>query len=240
MLYVLHGTDTTKSREKVNALIRTLLSKKPDALLVRITGETFTEETLEEYISSLGLFEQKSIVVLDTVFESKENQSAVLAKLKEIESSDNIFILLEGKIDAKTLTRISKHATKSQEHMVPKKVAQKPDFNIFELSDALGERNRKKLWVIHQEGKLRNISDEEMHGILFWGVKNMILARNENDAKSAGLSPFVYGKAKRYASNFTKKELDQVSSKLVSLYHESRRGIISFDTALEQAILQMV
>ena len=238
MIYVLYGTDTAKSRKKLSTLINTLLTKKPDAMLIRTDGESFTESFIGEYAESQGLFEQKSIIVLDQVLENKTHQSSVLDSLELLQSSDNVFIFLEGKLDAKTVKKLSKHAAKIQECELPKAQKEHTSFNIFELSDALGMRNRKKLWVIYQEGKMRNVSSEEMHGILFWGTKNMLLSKEAKSAKEAGLSPFVYKKALGYAKNYSNDELEELSTTLVSLYHEARMGKVPFDIGLETLILE--
>ena len=148
MIYVLYGTDTAKSRDKLSKLISTLLSKKPDAMLVRANSENFEESFLLEHKESQGLFESKSIVVLDTVFEDETSKKIVLKNLEDLQSSENVFIILEGKLDAKALQKLTKFSTKVQECSDPKNKEKKSDFNIFELSDALGARNRKKLWVI--------------------------------------------------------------------------------------------
>jgi len=237
MIYVLYGTDTAKSRNKLSKLISTLLSKKPDAMLVRANSEDFKESFLEEHVQSQGLFEQKSIVVLDTIFENKVYKDIVLKKLKELQASNNVFVLLEVKLDAKSIEKLTKYSAKVQECSLPKTKEKKFDFNIFELSDALGARNRKKLWVIYQEGKMHNISDEEMHGILFWGTKNMLLCKKAKSATEAGLSSFVYRKAKSQSKNYSENELANISRALVQMYHHARRGQVSLTIAFERFIL---
>lgn len=239
MIYVLYGTDTIKSRAKLTSLINTLLTKKPDAMLMRTDAEHFTEEFVSEYVESQGLFEQKSIIVFDMVFEDKVYKEILLKKLKELQRSDNVFIFLEGKMEAKALQKFEKYASKIQECSLPKTKDNKSGFNIFELSDALGVRNRKKMWVMYQEGKTNNISDEEMHGILFWGVKNMILSKTSSSAQEAGLSPFVYKKATSQASKYSLNELIKLSQNLVRMYHESRRGVTEFSVAFERFILEL-
>ena len=52
MLYLLHGTDFKKSREKLHLLIEALLKKESSASQFRIDDENFSEDLLEEMISS--------------------------------------------------------------------------------------------------------------------------------------------------------------------------------------------
>lgn len=237
MLYVLFGEDTKKSREKLHSLIQTLLSKKKDAMLSHLNNENFDTADFLDHISSQGLFEQKSIIVLDSLFSNATDKAIVLDHIKKVSESSNIFIIIEGKLDAKTKTKLEKRSEKMQECALPKDVSKKPRFNIFDLSDALGRRDKKQLWVLYQAGGLNNISSEEMHGILFWGTKNMLLAKDAKSVKETNLSPFVYEKAKSYSENYSMTELGDLSSDLVKVYHESRRGKGSFSIQLEQLIL---
>ena len=236
MIYLLHGEDTTKAREKMHALVDSLRAKKPDASFFKIDNEHWSDAQLEEYISSPGLFEQKYIVVLDRVFENKEAKEYVLKNIKDVGVSENIFIILEGKLDKKTLTKFEKNAEKVVGFT--KKATKKSEkFNIFALSDAFGGRKKKELWVLFQKAVNAGISPEEIHGTLFWVVKSIILSKNTNNAKEAGLNPFVFRKSASFAKNFDEKELKNIFSSLVSMYHDARRGGMELGVALEVFIL---
>lgn len=237
MLYILYGTDMKKAREKLNSLIGTLLARKKDAALVRVPLEEFDPNHLSEYAGIQGLFAERSIIVFDSLFLDPANKECIVENVEVLKRSENVFILLEGDIDAKTLAKLSKYAEKVQEFAAPARKERKPAFNIFSLSDALGERNKKKLWVLYQTGKMHNMSDEEMHGILFWGVKNMLLSKDASDPGSAGLSPFVFRKASAFSKNYTERELITLSRGLMELYHKARRGAGSFEVLFEQFIL---
>ena len=78
-----------------------------------------------------------------------------------------------------------------------------------------------------------------MHGILFWGTKNMILAKHAKNGKEAGLSPFVFGKAQRFSKNYTDEELRHTSAHLMEIYHRARRGIMPFDIGFETFLLAL-
>jgi DNA polymerase III delta subunit len=240
MIYLLYGSDTTKSRTKLHELVGSLIKKKPDASHVRITDETFDEAGLDEHISGMGLFSQKTIVELDNVFRNKEAKPVIIDRLKDIAASENVFVILEGELTAGDVKKFEKHAEKVQEfENASAGGAKVKDFNIFSLTDALGRRDKKQLWVLYTKAKRKNISDEEIHGILFWQMKGMFQAMNADSAKEAGLNPFVYQKSKGFLGNFTPEELQATSSKLVSIYHDARRGIHDFSNALEKFILEM-
>lgn len=236
MLYVLYGSDIEKGKDKLHGLVESLQKKKPDASIFRIDDEHFDTSQLSELIEGQGLFENKYIVVFDSVFANAEAQEAVLKNLASIADSQNIFIILEGKLDKKTISRLEKKAEKVQvfEGEVSKK---KEEFNIFSLTDALGRRDRKVLWVLYRKAKQRGIPDEEIHGILFWQVKSMLLSSGAKNSDDAGLNPFVYRKSLQFLKNYTDEEVKKLSSTLVSLSHDARRGLHEFDIALERFIL---
>src|SRR3989344_461017 len=115
----------------------------------------------------------------------------------------------------------------------------KKKFNIFTLTDALGRRDKKGFWVLYQKAKLNNVSDEEVHGILFWQIKNMLLSFDAKDAEAAGLNDFVFRKSLGFTKNYSYNELKKLLRELVFLYHDARKGIHKIDIALERFILSI-
>ena len=239
MIYLLYGTDTVKARNKLHTVLNSLLAKRPEATLLHIDNENFELSQLDELVHGQGLFEKRMVVVLDNIFQSSEAKEKVTDNLKEIADSDNIFILLEEKVDSALLRKLEKKSEKIQEFEM-KGVLRKKRFDIFMLSDALGRRDRKKLWAFYHKAKLSNISDEEIHGILFWQIKSMLIAGSSQDAKDAGLNPYVFKKSKSFLKNYSREELQKLSSSLISLYHDARRGIHELDVGLELFLLKSI
>ncbi len=240
MIYLLYGSDREKARRKLGELVGGLIKKKPDASHVKMTAESFSGAELAERVGGAGLFSQKMIVEGDNLFANKEAKEAVLKKLKEIKESENIFVFLEGELDKKTLEKFEKNSEKIQEFSRSAEAASRDtQFNIFSLTDALGHRDRKVLWTLFTKAKMKNIADEEIHGILFWQVKAMLLASQSKSAEAAGLKPFVFQKSLGLAHNFKLDELKEISFKLVSMYHDAHRGKLDFAGALEKFALQV-
>ncbi|MDP3996293.1 MAG: hypothetical protein Q8P86_01190, partial [bacterium] len=181
-----------------------------------------------------GLFERKFIVYGNRIFENQEAKVFVMEKLKEIAVSENIFILLEGPVDAAALKKIEKAGGKVQKYGEKNEAKEKKDFS---LTEALGRRDKKTLWVLFQKEIMKGKEVEELHGLLFWQIKSMIVSLNSRSAVEAEMHPFVFQKSRAFAKNYSEDELKNLSSKLVSLYHDSRRGLHDFNTALERFIL---
>ncbi|MDO8591253.1 MAG: hypothetical protein Q7R65_04760 [bacterium] len=238
MLFFLHGTDTDKAREKAHEMLASLHKKKPEAELFRLDADNWDEIRLDELVGAQGLFERKFIVFVNRLFDNKEAKEVLLKKLPAIAESENVFIFLDGKVDKATLVEITEVAEKVQ--LFEKTEAKKPQsFNIFSLADAFGERDRKALWVIYQKAVRNDASPEELSGILFWQIKNLMLARESASASEASLNPFVFGKSKRYSRNFSLDELAVLALELVTLYHSSHRGQVDFEAGIERFVLKV-
>lgn len=238
MIYLIYGTDTDKARAKVRSLVNSLIAKKPDASHEKITDETFSDSKLDELVGGMGLFSSRSIVEMDKVFRNKEAKETILERIKDISASENIFIFLEDGLNKKELTTFEKHSEKVQEFALREGPAEKA-ITLFPLTDALGKRDKKELWVLYHQAKIRGSSDEEIHGLLFWQIKSLILSHTAKDAKQAGLNPYVFQKALRYAKNFQPQELSALSLKLITLYHDARRGLAPLDAGLEKFVLEL-
>lgn len=237
MLYFLHGTDTDKARAKAHEMLDSLQKKKPDAEVFRLVSDNWSNSRLDELTGSQGLFERKFIVSASRLFEDKEIKEEVLKKLPEIAQSENIFIFLEGVVDKPALLEITKVAAKVQSF--EKSQIRKEEFNMFALADALGERNRGRLWVLYTKAVRGGASAEEISGILFWQTKAIIQAMSAQSANASGLSPYVFQKSKRYAKNFSSDEILGLASKIISLYHDSHRGTADFEIGLERLALSL-
>ena len=131
-------------------------------------------------------FPSKYIVFFYKTFENKENKEIILKNIKEIGTSENIFIFVEGKMDKAGLAKIEKSAEKvagirqTVEKPLNKKqklaaIGEKVDF--FEFTDALGRRDKKGLWVLYQDALAEQVPAEEVHGMFFWQAKSMLLAK---------------------------------------------------------------
>ncbi len=218
MIYFLHGTDIDKGRAKAHELVNSLLKKKPDASSFTMNTENWNMATLEGYIGGQGLFENKYIIFLDRLCEDKKIKEDFTDKIKEIGDSANIFILLEGKLDKATITKIEKKAEKTQEFILTDKT-KKEEYNAFALADAVGKRDRKNAWILYRKAIDKGEAPEALHGMMFWKVKTMMI----------GGYPGVY----------TKDELYSLADRLITVYHDARRGVHELETGVEGVVLTL-
>ncbi len=236
MIYCHYGSDGEKARARSKAVIAALKQKRPDAEFFRVTSESWSPEAAEQFIEGQGLFERKFIVFFDGVLESTETKTWTVERLDAFKASENAFVFLERSLDAVSVKAFEKVAQEIKSFDAAKPVNRfgKGDFNTFALADALGERDKKKLWVLLSEALMNGFSPEEISGVLAWQVKSMHAAALAHNASESGLKPFVFMKSRRYADNYSREELLGLSRALLSMYHDSHRGLSDFSSALER------
>ncbi len=235
MFYAIIGNDRAKALEKLDTLTEGLSRRYDEPSIVRITPEDLESGRLEEYAGAQDLFHDKIVIVLDELLE--EADGSVAEKIADFAQSENIFIVLQSKPKAELKKKIERHAEKVEIVELPK--GKKESFDVFAFTDALGRRDRKNAWVLYQKARATGAEEEQLHGMLFWIVKGMLLASASKNAKESGLSPFVFSKAHSFAKNYTREELLTLSHELVRLYHDARRGEHELPVALEQFILSI-
>ena len=113
------------------------------------------------------------------------------------------------------------------------------DFNIFSLTDAVGARNKKEAWVLYEKALASGMVAEEILWKIVWIVKSMLIASHTKDYSETEMKEFPYKKAKGYAKNFSKDELENLSESLVVGYHNARRGIGEIETLIEKILLRL-
>ena len=245
MIYLLYGTDTHKSRTKLHEMLEILSKKRPNSEIFKITSENWSEDKLLELFSSKGLFDQKYIVVLDNLFEKKEIKEFILEHMDEMKLSEHPFLILDGKVDTVSLKKIEKTAQKIQEFEKSENYPPshgyggvKKEYNaIFKITDGLLLKDKKKLWIDYTDLISQGVVAEEIHGLLFWQVKNMILAERSDSQNETGLTPFQYKNALTGSRKYKDSELVKMSGDLVEMTSRVRAGEGDLNIMLEKWIL---
>ncbi len=232
MLYVFYGTDTLKVADQTSRLVANLLVKRPDAQVFSFESGAVSERDIDELVEAQGLFVEKHIIVLKQMFDVAESRDMIMERLEKFASTKNVIVVSENKLLAAHKKALTKHATKIEEHK--KEVVSEVKFNVFSLADALGARNKRGLWTGYVQALRAGLEPESIHGTLHWAVKAMMIASKVSSADEAGQKSFTYNNYKRFAGNYTKKELGNLSKSLISIYHEARHGKHDLKVALEK------
>ena len=242
MLYLVYGDDSDKARDKYSSLVNSLREKKPDASFFEVDSENFDEAKFEELIGGATLFANKFMVGCKRLYVNDKSREYISERVELIAESQNVFIFLEGELENDDLALLTEHADKALEFEITKKEGKKDfAFNVFSLTDALGRRDRRGLWLLATEAMVSGFPAEEIFWKFVWQVKNMLLVQKSKGlgAKELNLNPFVYTKTSSFLKNYTEQGIADMSLGLLVMYHEARRGTTDFDVALERFILSI-
>lgn len=240
MLSIFYGTDWKKVNEAAKKELEAFVRKnKParlsggDAEVFTLAEDNFSESELERHIASSGLFTGAHAVVVSHLLEHADFGELIVDRLDELATSPNLFIVKQGDLSAKLKKKLGKH-TETVKEFVAKQKVEKAPFQIFDLANSLGARDKKNLWLGYHKALREGLAAEEIFNILLWQVRTM---SQVSAGATEGIKPFVMGKAKGFLKNYSEKELQDLSRSFVELYHEVRRGTVYMDDALEKLIL---
>lgn len=205
MLYFFHGTDTEASRGAVHVALE---KHAKGRRVVRVTDAHSREDVLAA-LEGGGMFAEKRAVVCANVYENEELRDILSAALPRIAKSDDVFLVLEGALDAATRKSIEKYAEESKRFDAKKTTERE---TIFSLANALQSGNKKDLWVGYQKELQGGKAPEAIHGVLFWAAKQQLLRGDSARARS-------------------------LVAALAELPHEARRHGVELEYALEQFVL---
>lgn len=238
MLFILHGNDNLKLREKYQSMLGAILLKKPELTVLKVKSEDILLGGLDEYVSIQGLFEKQYVVLIDNLLKDDSVKALILIKASELEDSKNIFIIIEDILEKEELGILERVTKRVQGYPIGK-IPSKESFNTFALTDALGRRDRGALWVLYQKALASGVAGETLLPLLFWQIKSMLIVAKSKSGESTGQKPFVEGKTRGFLKNYSQNELTSLSSGLILVYHNARRGIEDFEVGLERFILKL-
>lgn len=225
MLYLLHGK--SKPRKEFIRNLATELSLTPQ----HIYDNDIQSVEVENLVSvQTGLFGDREMYIIHSLARTLDIKKI----LEEYTASENIFIFSEDTITKPIAKIFEKHESKIHDFGKEEKI-KKQEFNMFSLTDALGVRDKKNLWLLFRQA-IQKGSPEEIHGILFWQIKNLALVKTS--ATNPGMNPFVYQKTSGYATKFTLEEIQKMTRDLVYIFH-NRDSHSTLDIELEKFILAL-
>lgn len=221
MLYIYSGKNFENKKKAFETLLKRFLGYER----VDFDENSFDMADFSGLISARGLFGEKYLVVLKGVLEDETRRAEIFKKVKELESSENVFFFLESDLTKTDL----KGAQKAENITFFDVVAKKEEkFNVFAITDAFARKDKKGTWVLLQKALKNGVPAMEVANILTWSIKSLILAKDkkgsDEDVKKSGLNPFVFKKALSASRSWEEKALKKALQNIVFLYHDDRRG----------------
>lgn len=110
-------------------------------------------------------------------------------------------------------------------------------YSPFALQDAIGERNVKKIWIEYEKLRLAGIEAENIIYKIIGKVRDIAAMKMGAGKGELSLSDYPYFKSKKDLNNWKEKELKDLYTKLISVYHQSRMGGDELDIATEKTLL---
>lgn len=236
MLFIYHGDNVSARKQATDKLRQQLLKKRPEAEIFDIDADEFSVGRLQELTGGRGLFEDKYIVFLFHVLTIEVGQEAVIDRAEHLAAAEHVFVLIEDELEKKHKKKLEEHAKHLKEFAGGEA---EEEFKPWPLSDAYGNRKRSAAWIELQKAKIAGQKPEAIQGVLAWQTRLMLLAKECETAEEAGESGYPFKKAKGFSKNFSRSELEQNFSRLVTGYHEAHRGTYDLDNFLEQFLLEL-
>ncbi len=214
MLHLFTGDD---AKNKHIAYDRFLKSIPKSTEIFSISRNDFNPVQLESFYSGSSLFSKLSAVVFKNIFEYEETRDFILDRLSFLSESANSFIFLEGKLNKPILDAFKKAKGEINLFELPKEKKEK--FDNFLVANAFQQKDKLNMWIYFRQAMDRGVGMEEIIGVLFWKIKDMLLKKN-------------FGK-------FSEIELKNSASRLSYLLPKSRKDGLDAESTFEQFLLEV-
>lgn len=241
MIIYYWGADCAGSRRAARAEFLVQREKFPEAPVFDLAGENLTREELQEAVYARPLLGGGAIAFFDQLSIKSPLISFVTENLTSLAKSDNLFVFWEdekGEALAELVAMVG-GGVKEFKPTTDKKLSSQESVNIFAVADALGNRDRKQTWLLYHDALRHGVPAEEVFWKFAWKVKTLLLVATAPPGSPLPLKPYPLSQAKRQLKNYKLTELVSLSSRLVKLYHDARRGLADFDLNLERLILEV-
>lgn len=215
MIYILHGNNLNKRAKELNNT-KSLYEKSHEHHQLDLSTDNL--DSLKELVFQTGLFATKKYITLRQLLTLKISPEELNEILRYANQNNHILVIIEDK-----LTKTIKDKIKIEANYIDcEQEKNQSNFNLFSLTEALGERNKKKLWILYYAAIAKKTDPEEIWNILWWQLKtlNQISA---NNGQNPNLKPFVYNKSKRYLSNY-QKDIKKVTLSFLKSQANARQG----------------
>jgi len=216
MIYLFCGDDSKKKNTTYEEFISSL---SQNVEIFPISRNNFDKIQIESLYSGSSLFSSKSTVIFSNILEYEENRSFILNHLKMMAESNNTFVFLEGKLNKLILDVFKKiEPKKIKINLFELTKEKKEKFDNFLIANAFANKDKLNTWIYFRQSVDLGVSLEEINGVLFWKIKDLILKKN--------------------FSKFKEEQLKNFISKLSYLLPEARKNGLDAESAFEQFLLE--
>ena len=189
MIYLFSGDDAKNKLVSYEKFIKSI-PKNVD--IFSINRNEFDPIQIESFYSGASLFFPLSALIFKDIFEYEETRNFVLDKLELMGESANSFIFLEGKLNKIILEAFKKIGPKRREISIfelPK--AKKEKYDNFLVANAFEKRDKLNMWIYFRQAMDVGVGMEEIIGVLFWKIKDMIIKENFRKFSEAELKSYA-------------------------------------------------
>lgn len=207
MIYLLYGSDTRRSREKLNEIIEEYRKKYGDLNIHKFDAEEDEEGKIKNALKASSLFSPKKLVVIRGL--SKIPEKGATFKIFE-HLKDTIVVLWEGVLSKEEFAQVRPYAVKVQEFREAS-IRRIDDKAIFRLGDTFFTSPRaglRTLLGMLHEGR----DDFNIFSYLANHARTLVTAKHYSESgkdvsPSHGIHPYVIKKAAVLVRNMSAEKL---------------------------------
>lgn len=214
MIYLFSGDDTKNKNLAYEKFIKSIPASTERFFVSR---NEFNPTQLESLYFGSSLFSVLSATAFHNIFEYEETRDFVLEKLSLMGESANSFVFLEGKLNKPILDAFKKSKGEINIFELPKEKKEK--FDNFLVANAFGQRDKLNLWIYFRQAVDKGVVMEELIGVLFWKIKDMII--------------------KKDFRKFSQADLKKSVTRLSYLLPQARKDGLDAESAFEQFLLEV-
>ncbi|KKS99949.1 MAG: hypothetical protein UV76_C0016G0001 [Candidatus Nomurabacteria bacterium GW2011_GWA2_43_15] len=225
MIYLFSGDDAKRKILNYEKFLKSLPAQTglpENAETFFISRNDFDPARIESFYSGSTLFSNQCAVIFQNILEHEETRDFVLDKLGLMGESGNYFVFLEGKLGKPILDAFKKARAELNIFELPKGLSagagKKERFDNFLVANAFAQKDKLNTWIYFRQAVDFGASLEEISGILFWKIKDMLLKKN--------------------FSKFSEAQLKDLAAEISYLLPEARKKGQDAESAFEQFLLE--
>ncbi|MFA5840948.1 MAG: hypothetical protein WC847_01585 [Candidatus Paceibacterota bacterium] len=192
MLYLFSGDDSKNKILNYEKFMKSLSAQAgmpAEAEIFFVNRNDFNPMQIESFYSGASLFSILSTIVFQNILDYEETRDFVLDRLNQMGESQNSFIFLESKLNKPILDAFKKARAELNVFEIPKEKKEK--FDNFLLANAFADKNKLNTWIYFRQAVDLGVGMEELVGVLFWKIKDMLLKHNFSKFSEEQLKGFA-------------------------------------------------